>query len=125
MLVQLEIRVLADLDWCRRVFVLAGCVTSRAAFKGDFDQRKDITIDDPQVRFVSQLAAQQARGLEVPINILGAAGDEARHQDAVERRHVELWTDRRLQWDLVVVRAGRGHDDRSKATEYSRDWRGH
>ena len=63
----------------------------------------DVGFDDAQRRLRAQLAAQQAHRFEVRVHILGAAADEPGDEHALERRHVHLRLDRRLDRDLVEV----------------------
>ena len=64
----------------------AGRLAGRARFGGDFHQRQDVGVDDAQLRLGAQLAAQQARRFEVAVHVVGAAGDEAGDEHALERR---------------------------------------
>ena len=69
----------------------------------DLDERHDVGVDDPQRRLRAQLAAQQPDRFLVGVDVVGAAGDEAGDQHALERRDVQLRLDRRLDRDLEVA----------------------
>src|SRR5207237_9838822 len=77
----------------------------------DIEERHDIGVDHPQRRLRPQLASQQPDGLLVRVDVLGSAGDEARDEHALKRRHVELRLNGRFDRDFVEVgtAAGRWH----------------
>ena len=81
---------------------------------GDLGERQDFGLDHAQRRLRSQLAAEQPHRLEVRIDVVGAAADEAGDQHAPERRHVHLRLDRRFDRHLVEV--GAPADARRAAT---------
>ena len=95
----------------RRSWPAPPSLPARLVLGRDFHQRQHVGIDDAQLGLGAQLTAQQARRLEVAVDVVGAAGDEAGDEHALKRRHIELRLDRRLDRNLVVVRASRGQQD--------------
>ena len=108
------------------VRLATGCVACRCDRRlcrrllvGDLGERQHVGFDHAQRRLRAQLAAQQPHRLEVRVHVLGAAGDEAGDEHALERRHVHLRLDRRLDRDLVEVRAGRRRAQHEQPSEAS------
>jgi hypothetical protein len=115
-LVGLEILLVLDLRWRGMRFRVGlggglAAIAPIAPFGGDVDQRKHVGVDDAELGLRAELAAKQAHRFEVRVHVLAAAGNESRDEHALERRHIELRTDRRLDGDLEVAGAG-GHRDR-------------
>ena len=74
---------------------------------GDLGEREHVRFDHAQARPRAELAAEQPDRLEVGVDVVRAAGDEADDVDPLERRHVELRLDRRLDRNLVEADAAR------------------
>ena len=80
-------------------------VAPAGLFARELDERQHVGVDHAQRRLRAELAAQQPHRLEIRVHVLGAAGEEAGDQHALERRDVHLRLDGRLDRDLVEVRA--------------------
>ena len=74
---------------------------------GDLGEREHVRFDHAQARPRAELAAEQPDRLEVGVDVVRAAGDEADDVHPLERRHVELRLDRRLDRNLVEADAAR------------------
>jgi hypothetical protein len=112
-LVRFEVFFVFDLCGGRR----GAAALTAGRLVGDFHQRQHVSVDDAQLRLGSQLTAEQPRGLQIRVDVVGAAGDEAGDEDALKRRHIQLRTDRRLDRDLVIVGARRRQQDECGTTE--------
>ena len=106
---------LVGLQCFARLGSRAGRLTLRPAVRRDVHQRKHVGIDHAQVRLHAQLASQQANRLEIAIDIVGAAGEEAGDEDALKRRHVELGGDWRFNRNLVEAGASRQASPRARS----------
>ncbi len=114
--VLVRVEILLLLDRWRKGSRRAAAVAV-AAFGGDVLERQYVGVDHAELGLRAQLAAQETRGFQIAIDILGAAGNEAGDEDALKRRDVQLGPDWRLDRDLERVRAGRRQQHRGDTAE--------
>ena len=82
---------------------------------GELGERQRLGFDHAQAAFLSKLAAEQAHGFEIGVDLFITAGDEAGNEDALKRRDVQLGLDRRFDGDFEVARApGERADERQE-----------